>query len=184
MGSWMSWVTDCADAASREHRESIRQGGGHVCSDQWRKPGAGIVVTQRSLSNPSLTSTHTSAPRPSRAADRGAAGGVDGRRHTRSLPRPAAIGRLGARHAQPSTRVACNLFPRICPTSRTRAAQDHLAPARRRGARSPRHWCVSRLCAISVAECDQRPSGGTSSRFSGSALGTEGAVLRRQMRGS
>src|SRR6187549_95630 len=37
------------------------------------------------------------------------------------------------------------------------------------------------LCAISLAACDQRSSGGTVVTISGSALGTEGAVLRRQI---
>jgi multiple sugar transport system substrate-binding protein len=37
------------------------------------------------------------------------------------------------------------------------------------------------LCAISLAACDRRPSGGTVVTISGSALGTEGAVLRRQI---
>ena len=37
------------------------------------------------------------------------------------------------------------------------------------------------LCAITLGACDQRPSGGTVVTISGSALGTEGAVLRRQV---
>jgi multiple sugar transport system substrate-binding protein len=37
------------------------------------------------------------------------------------------------------------------------------------------------LCAASVAACDQRPRAGSVVTFSGSALGTEGAVVRRQI---
>lgn len=62
----------------------------------------------------------------------------------------------------------------------------------RRPARRPRIVVVPRrrpvssllglaLCAAALAGCDRRPQDGTAVTFSGSALGTEGAIVRRQI---